>query len=176
MTSVGSQLLLDWGEFLVYVVDHPQGEVHNLASRFWKIQVLQALAPLFGEQVPLLGVTVVEELGVDALLVCATLLDHALPRPHKGPKLLDVRRWDPRLGQPPDQEQLPQVLGIEAIGHGPLLAASERHGVRRLGPGAARIPLSRVLRPRSASPWWPPARKPLACRRTEIATSANAVW
>src|SRR3712207_222390 len=133
MTSVGSQLLLDWGEFRVYVVDHPQGEFHNLASRFWKIQVLKALAPLFGEQVPLLGVTVVEELGVDALLVCSTLLDQGLPRPHKGPKLLDVRRWDPRLGQPPDQEQLPQVLGIEAIGLGPLLAASERHGVRRLG-------------------------------------------
>jgi hypothetical protein len=47
-----------------------------------------------------------------------------------GAEIEDVRRRDPRLRQPPDQQQLPQVPGVGPVGLGSLLLALQR---RRLG-------------------------------------------
>src|SRR5215208_742682 len=91
------------------------------------------LAPLCRKEVLLLfGRTVMEELGVNALEVGATLLDHAVAHPHERPDLLDVLGWDPRLRQPVDDEQLPEMFGGEPIGLGPLLASPQNPGVRWL--------------------------------------------
>ena len=56
------------------------------------------------EHVPLLRVAIVEELGVDALLMGATLLDHGVAHPHERPDLLDMLRGYPRLREPLDHQ------------------------------------------------------------------------
>jgi hypothetical protein len=52
--------------------------------------------------------------------------------PDPGPQIQDVTRWDPRLRQPSDQEQLPQVPGIGPVGLRTLLLALQRGRLGRL--------------------------------------------
>jgi hypothetical protein len=69
-----------------------------------QLHLLQALALISGEHVPLLRVAVVEELGVDALLMSATLLGHGVAHPHERPDPLDMLRGYPRLREPLDHQ------------------------------------------------------------------------
>src|SRR5215204_794369 len=84
-------------------------------------------------QVLLLRIAIVEELGVDALLMSRALLDEAMAQPHQSPYLLDVIGWYPRLRKPVNYHKIPQVPGVKAIGLGPLVAPLQGLGLRRLG-------------------------------------------
>jgi hypothetical protein len=132
-TSVGSELGLYGLQFLIYVIDHCQRELHYLPGCLRKLQPLQMGASFHRVQLLLLGIAVMEDLGVDALLMSRTLLDEAMPEPHQCPDLLDVIWCYPRLRQPFDHHKVPQMCCIQAIGLGPLLAALKRSGLRLLG-------------------------------------------
>ncbi len=56
-----------------------------------------------------------------------------MPRSDPSPEIEDVRRWDPRLRQPADQEQLTQMSGIGPVGLRALLLTLQRGRLRRLG-------------------------------------------
>jgi len=84
-------------------------------------------------QIALARIAIVEQLGVDALLVGGALLDEAMPKPHQSPYLLDVIGWYPRLRKTVDHHKIPQVPGVEAIDLGPLVAPLKGLGLRRLG-------------------------------------------
>jgi hypothetical protein len=49
---------------------------------------------------------VMEEHGVDALQPLGALVDERLAQPHQGAQFEDVRGRDPRLGQPPFEQQV----------------------------------------------------------------------
>jgi hypothetical protein len=79
---------------------------------------------------------------------------------------------DPRLGQPPDHEQLAQVAGVGAVGLGALRVAAPRgspRGLRQVNVGADRGSSSTtnrqpVVASRATSSLWPAKR--LKNRRT----------
>src|SRR5829696_3892617 len=73
--SVGSQLLCYGRKLLVYVLNHRQRKVHPLPGRTRKLHILQVGATLDRIQIALARIAIVEELGVDALLVGRALLD-----------------------------------------------------------------------------------------------------
>ena len=52
--------------------------------------------------------------------------------PDPGAEIQDVRRWDPRLRQPPDQQQLSQVPGVGPVGLCSLLLTLQRGRLGRL--------------------------------------------
>ena len=56
-----------------------------------------------------------------------------MPRPDPGAQVEDVRRRDPRLRQPADQQQLPQMPGIRPVSLRTLLLALQRGRLRGLG-------------------------------------------
>ena len=70
---------------------------------------------------------------LDALLPLTALIDQRVAQADPGAQIEQVLRWDPRLGQPPDHQQLAQVPRVAAIGLGVLLVAASRRGLGRLG-------------------------------------------
>jgi hypothetical protein len=76
---------------------------------------------------------VMEEHGVDALQPLGAPVDERLAQPHQGGQLEDVLGRDPRLRQPPLQQQVAQVAGVALVGLGAPLRAARRGGVGRLG-------------------------------------------
>jgi hypothetical protein len=76
---------------------------------------------------------VVIEDGVDALAPQCPLVDEGLVEPDALSPLEDLFGWDPALGEFPCVEELPQQLGVAAVGLGLVLASSRCLGVGRLG-------------------------------------------
>ena len=85
------------------------------------------------EQVAPLREPLVIEHRVHSLLPLRSLMREQMTRPDPGAEIQDVRRWNPRLRQPPDQKQLPQVPGIGPVGLRSLLLARQRGRLGRLG-------------------------------------------
>jgi hypothetical protein len=75
---------------------------------------------------------VVVEHRVHPSLPLRSLLHQRVPTPHPGTQVEQVRRRDPRLREPTDQQQLPQVTGVRPIGLRALLFALQAAGLRRL--------------------------------------------
>lgn len=70
------------------------------------------------EEVALLRIAVVEELGVDTLLIAGALLDHAVTQAHQCPDLLDVLGRYPRLRKPVYDQQIPLLHHVAPAGGG----------------------------------------------------------
>ena len=73
------------------------------------------------------------ERRLDPLLPLAALLRERVAQPDPGAKVKDVIGRDPRLRQPLDHQQLPQMPSVGAITLGALLRAPQLGGLRRLG-------------------------------------------
>jgi hypothetical protein len=56
-----------------------------------------------------------------------------VPQPNASAQLEQVLWRDPRLRQPPDQQQLAQMPRVRAVGLGALLSPAAGRGLRRLG-------------------------------------------
>ena len=70
---------------------------------------------------------------LDPLLPPRVLLDQRVTQPHLRPQIEDVIGRNPRLRQPPGQQQLAMMAGVRAIAHRALLAPPPGRGLRRLG-------------------------------------------
>jgi hypothetical protein len=70
---------------------------------------------------------------VDPLLPLGPLAGEQMPGPDPGTQVEDVRGRDPRLRQPADQQQLPQMPGIGPVGLRALVLALQRGRFGRLG-------------------------------------------
>ena len=70
---------------------------------------------------------------LDPLLPLAPLLAKRVPQPDTGAQIKDVIGRDPRLRQPLDHQQLPQMASVRPITLRALLWALEPSGLRRLG-------------------------------------------
>src|ERR1019366_2720009 len=101
------------------------------------------------------GQAVVVEHGTDALLPLAALIDERVTQPHLRAQVKDVIGWDPRLRQPPDHQQLPQMLRISAVALGSLLVAAQRARLGRLSQMHTRVDAPQLLNDE------PPARRRL---------------
>lgn len=76
---------------------------------------------------------VVKEHGVDALQPLGALVDERLAQPHQCAQLEDVFGRDPRLRQPPLDQQVAQVARVALVGLGAPLRTARRRRVGRLG-------------------------------------------
>jgi hypothetical protein len=73
------------------------------------------------------------ETGLHPLQPAGALIEHVLVEPNQCPSL-QHRFWgNPRLRNPTFQQQIPQQLGVGAIGLGPAFRASSRRCLGRLG-------------------------------------------
>src|SRR4051812_40703477 len=72
--GIGPELCLYRLELLIYVIDHCQRKVHHLPGSRRKLHIFQVGATFNRVQILLLGIAIMEELGVDALLMSRTLL------------------------------------------------------------------------------------------------------
>jgi hypothetical protein len=120
--SVGAQLARERLGLGVERVDDRE-RYRDLLARRRRLELLQPLALVGREQVASLRDAMVVEHGLDALLPLATLVDERVAQAHAGAEIEQVPRRDPRLRQPSDHQQLPQVPRVGAIGLGALLAA-----------------------------------------------------
>jgi hypothetical protein len=122
------------GKLGVERVDHFKPDRHLLARGRRQRRLLEPLAPGRGQQVqttPLRKAVVIEN-GVDPLLPLAAIVDQRVPEPDTGAEIKQMIGRDPALRQPAGHHQLPQVLGIGAVGLRVLLVAAQRTGLRRL--------------------------------------------
>src|SRR5215217_7985576 len=130
---VGAQLARQRLRLGVQRVDDRQRDRDLLARRRRQVELLKPLPLFHGEQITSLRNAVVIEHGLDALLPLAALVNERVAQAHAGAQIEQVPWRNPRLGQPPDHQQLPQVPGVGAIGLGAFLVAAQRAGLRRLG-------------------------------------------
>ena len=115
-------------------------------------------AVLAREQIGALGHPVVVEHRLHPLLPLAAIVDQRVTQPNPGAQIEDVIRADPRVRQPPGQQQLAHVPSIGPVVLRALLVAAQRAGLRRLSqmwPGA---------RPPQLLDHEPPAGRRLQCR------------
>ena len=70
---------------------------------------------------------------LDPLLPLGVLLDQRVTQPDLGAQIEDVIGRDPRLRQPPGQQQLAVMASVRAVGFRALLVPAPRRGLRRLG-------------------------------------------
>jgi hypothetical protein len=75
---------------------------------------------------------VVVEHRTDALLPLAALIDQRVTQPDLRTQVKQVIGRNPRLRQPPDHQQLPQMLRISPVTLRPLLLPAQRARLRRL--------------------------------------------
>jgi hypothetical protein len=89
----------------------------------------------FGERQQLAGVRdpVVVEHRVHPLLPLGALMHEHGADTEPGTKIQEVRWSDPRLREPADQQQLPQMPAVCPVGLRALLLALQSAGLRRLG-------------------------------------------
>jgi hypothetical protein len=76
---------------------------------------------------------VVIEDRLDALLPLTTLMGQRVAQPDLRAEIQQVIRRDPRLRQPIDHQQLPNVPGVRTIALRALLIPATGGGLRRLG-------------------------------------------
>jgi hypothetical protein len=70
---------------------------------------------------------------LDPLLPLRVLLDQRVPQPHPRTQIEDVIGRDPRLRQPPRQQQLTVMSGVRAVALRALRVPAQGCGLRRLG-------------------------------------------
>ena len=133
MRAYARRSLIERDQLEVERVDHAQRDRELLARGRRERQAGEPLAVLGAQQVALLRAPVVIEHRVDPLLPLGPLMGEQMPRPDPGAEIEDVRGRDPRLRQPADQQQLPQMPGISPVGLRALLLALQRGRLRRLG-------------------------------------------
>ena len=95
-----------------------------------------------------------------------------VPQPHPGAQIEDVLRRDPRLRQPADHQQLPQMPRVRPVGLRALLLAASAPRSRPARPDAPPRRPARAPRPRTATRSSPPARPPAPRPRTAPRTAA----
>jgi hypothetical protein len=127
------QLRVEQVKLGVEAVDHPQGQVNRLAGHRRELDPGQPCPPVGGEQLGAVGQPVVEQDRMDALVPGGPLTHQGTTQADLGTRIGDVRRWHPRLRQRASAQQLPQVVGVGAVGLGAPLGATQRAGVGRLG-------------------------------------------
>ena len=69
---------------------------------------------------------------LDSLLPLAALLRERVPQADAGAEIEEVLGRDPRLRQPADHQQLPQMSGVRPVALRALLVPAQRRGLRRL--------------------------------------------
>ena len=79
---------------------HPQRALSYCHHRQFE-SLLQPRSAFLGQQISLLGVPVVEQLGVDALQKAVRSSREPLAHPNQRTQVLDVRRTDPHSGSRP---------------------------------------------------------------------------
>ena len=130
---IGAQLLVDRRELTVERVDHPERDRHLLARCRGQRLRGQPVTPVSGHQLTTLRAAVVIQRRLDPLLPLAALLRQRVPQPHPRAQIQDVLGRDPRLRQPLEHQQLPQMPSIRAITLRALLRPPQARGLRRLG-------------------------------------------
>jgi hypothetical protein len=125
---------------------HRDRNLDLLTRRIRNLDRVEPGAAFAAEQMQLgaLRQPVVIEHRTDALLPLAALIDKRVTQPDLRAQIQDVVGRDPRLRQPPDHQQLPQMLRISAVALGSLLLATQRTRLRRLtqmnaGPNQAQL-------------------------------------
>ena len=136
-------------------VDHRQRDGDLLARGRRQRQARQPRARLGGQQAAAGRGAVVIEHGLHALLPLAALIDQGVAQPDAGAQVEQVRRRDPRLGQPADHHKLAQAAPVSAVALGRLLGLAPRGGLGRLGEMHARADRAELLDDE------PPARRRL---------------
>jgi hypothetical protein len=114
-------------------VDHRQRDRHLLARGKGQRLRGQPLAPVADHQLPPPLAAVVIQGRLDPLLPLRALLGQRVPQPDPGAQIEDVIGRDPRLRQPLDHHQLPQMPGVRAVTLRALLRSPQPRGLRRLG-------------------------------------------
>src|ERR1019366_4146110 len=83
-------------------------------------------------QLTAVGQPVVVEHGPHSLLPLPALVDKRVTQPHLRAQIKQMIGRHPRLRQPTDHQQLPQMLRVRAVALGPLLVPAQRTRRRRL--------------------------------------------
>jgi hypothetical protein len=109
----------------------------------------------------------VVEHRTDALLPLAALINQRVAQPDLRAQIKQMVGRDPRLRQPPDHQQLPQMPGVRPVGLRPLLVPAQRARRRRLTKMHPRTHTSKLLNHK------PPARRRLK-RDLELLTCEPA--
>ena len=130
---VRAQLPVQRRQLPVERVDHRQRDRNRLARRGRQRLSGEPLATVAGHQLTALRAPVVIQGRLDPLLPLAALLRQRVPQPDPRAEIEDVIRRDPRLRQPLDHQQLPQMPGVRTITLRPLLRPAQASRLRRLG-------------------------------------------
>jgi hypothetical protein len=106
-------------------------------------------------QLTAVGQPVVVEHRPDSLLPLPALVDKRVKQPHLRAQIKQMIGRHPRLRQPTDHQQLPQMLRVRAVALGPLLVPAQRARLRRLSQMHSRVDAAQLLNNE------PPARRRL---------------
>jgi hypothetical protein len=130
---VVAQLLAERRQLHVQCVGHLQADRDLLARHGGQCQGCEPVAAVALHQLPPPRGAVVIEHGLDPLLPLRVLLDQCVPQPHLRAQIENVIGRNPRLRQPPGQQQLAVMAGVRAIGLRAPLGPAPRRGFRGLG-------------------------------------------
>ena len=142
---VGAQLLVQRRDLRLERVDHRQRD-RDLLTRGRRQRLgRQPLAPVTDQQRAALRTAMVIQRRLDPLLPLRALLRERVAQPHAGTQIEDVIGRDPRLRQPLDHQQLPQMPRVRTVALRALLRSPQPRGLRRLGQMHARADPAQLL-------------------------------
>ncbi len=112
--------------------NHRQRNIDLLPRRRGQLPLGEPLAFLDGHQIPMLREPVVIDDRLDPLLPLGALMRDQVPAADSRAQVEDVRGRDPRLREPTDQQQLPQMSGVRPVGLRAFLLAAHPARLGRL--------------------------------------------
>src|ERR1019366_1757880 len=113
-------------------IDHRDSDRDLLTRSVRDPNTLEPCSPLAGEQIQLTAVwqPVVIEHRTDPLLPLTALVDQRVTQPDRRAQIKQMIGRDPRLRQPPDHQQLAQMLRVSTVALRTLLVAAQRARLR----------------------------------------------
>jgi hypothetical protein len=129
---IRAQLPIQRRDLRLERVDHRERDRDLLARGGAQRLRGEPLAPIADQQRAALRAAMVIQRRLDPLLPLRALLRKRVPQANPRAEVEDVIGRDPRLRQPPDHQQLPQMPGVRAIALRALLRPPQVGGLRRL--------------------------------------------